>query len=727
MKQIALTEEMFFDQVKSYIHNEDSLAFIRKAYDYAQDKHKDQVRLSGEPYFVHLLSVAYELAKLKGDPKTVAAGLLHDTLEDCGVSREEFVQEFDEETYEIVEAVTKIGNLKFKDEKEYLAANHRKIFIAMAKDVRVILVKLVDRLHNMRTLQYQPPEKQRRIAKETLDVYAPIAHRLGIAEIKNELEDLSFLYLDADKYHEIARLVENKKAERDEAVSNMIEEISQVLRKHGIHFRILGRSKHLYSIHKKMVTKNKRFDEILDLLAIRIVTLTELNCYEVLGYIHATYRPIPGRLKDYIAMPKTNMYQSLHTTIVGNDGRIYEVQIRTEEMDRIAEHGIAAHWSYKEGAKRNPKDVVKELEWLSAFESGQEDRSAGDYMNDITNDIFNANVYAMTPKGRVIDLPHGATPIDFAYRIHTEVGHQTVGALVNGVLVPLNTPLKTGDVVELKTNKNSTPSEDWLKIVKTSNAKNKIRAFFAKKEADRKEEYVKQGEDMLKEEMKKRGVSVEEFFDKSKFEKIYGSLQLSTYADMMYAIAVKSITPISVIERLTRLSKKEVDSDFLNQIGEKNQKRRQNVDSSTGVVVKGISGMKIKLAPCCSPVRGDPIVGYVSKGQGIKVHRADCPNALRAPERLIEVSWSDDVPAETKFDTTIRIQAMDRSYLLTDLATAIAQYKANIMAVNIAVNNDDLTATASISITVTSKEHLETIMANLRKINSVLSVERAVK
>ena len=454
MKQIALTEEMFFDQVKSYIHNEDSLAFIRKAYDYAQDKHKDQVRLSGEPYFVHLLSVAYELAKLKGDPKTVAAGLLHDTLEDCGVSKEEFVQEFDEETYEIVEAVTKIGNLKFKDEKEYLAANHRKIFIAMAKDVRVILVKLVDRLHNMRTLQYQPPEKQKRIAKETLDVYAPIAHRLGIAEIKNELEDLSFLYLDPEKYHEIARLVENKKAERDEAVSNMIEEISQVLRKHGIHFRIFGRSKHLYSIHKKMVTKNKRFDEILDLLAIRIVTLTELNCYEVLGYIHATYRPIPGRLKDYIAMPKTNMYQSLHTTIVGNDGRIYEVQIRTEEMDRIAEHGIAAHWSYKEGAKRNPKDVVKELEWLSAFESGQEDRSAGDYMNDITNDIFNANVYAMTPKGRVIDLPHGATPIDFAYRIHTEVGHQTVGALVNGVLVPLNTPLKTGDVVELKTNKN---------------------------------------------------------------------------------------------------------------------------------------------------------------------------------------------------------------------------------------------------------------------------------
>ncbi len=726
MKQKALTKEMLFDAIDSYIKNEESLAFIHKAYDYAEGKHAGQVRLSGEPYFVHLLAVAYELAKLHADPKTVAAGLLHDTLEDCGVTKEEFIENFDEETYNIVEAVTKIGNLKFKDEKEYLAANHRKIFIAMAKDVRVILVKLVDRLHNMRTLQFQPVEKQKRIAKETLEVYAPIAHRLGIAEIKNELEDLSFYYLDPDKYHEIARLVENKKAERDEAVSRMIGEISKVLEEHGIKFRIFGRSKHLYSINKKMVTKNKRFDEILDLLALRIVTQTELNCYEVLGYIHATYRPIPGRLKDYIAMPKANMYQSLHTTIVGDDGRIYEVQIRTEEMDRIAEHGIAAHWSYKEGTTRKSKDVVKELEWLSAFESGQDDKSASDYMKDITNDVFNANVYVMTPKGRVIDLVAGSNPIDFAYRIHTEVGHQTVGALVNGVLVPLNTPLKTGDVVELKTNKNSTPSEDWLKIVKTSNARNKIRAYFQKRDAEKKEEFIKQGEDVLKEEMKRRNISLDEYFNKDKFEKIYSSLQISTYADLMYGIAMRSITAQSVIERLVKSSKREVDSDYLNLIGQKVSKKREHI-SKTGVYVPGIASMKIKLAPCCMPVYGDDIKGFVSKGQGIKVHRADCPNVLKDKARLIDVYWDEEVSSETKYETRIKILAKDRSYLLTDMATSIAQYKANIMAVNVGVNKDDLTATAMITIMVNSREHLETIMANLRKINSVLDVERAIK
>ena len=350
MVKLINTREELYDQINSYIKNPESLELIDKVYDYAYEKHKDQKRRSGEPYFVHVLNVAYELAKLKVDPSTLCAGLLHDVLEDCDVTKEEFIELFGEEIYQIVEAVTKISNLKFTDEKEYQATNHRKILIAMAKDVRVILVKLVDRLHNMRTLEYLPEEKQKRIARETLDVYAPIAHRLGIAEIKNELEDLSFYYLDNEKYREIARLVESKKSERDNQIELMMKDISIVLEMHNIPFRIFGRSKHLYSINKKMVTKNKRFDEILDLLAIRIVTKTETNCYEILGYIHAVYRPIPGRLKDYIAMPKMNMYQSLHTTIVGPDGRIYEVQIRTEEMDEIAERGIAAHWSYKEGS-----------------------------------------------------------------------------------------------------------------------------------------------------------------------------------------------------------------------------------------------------------------------------------------------------------------------------------------------------------------------------------------
>ncbi|MBQ6149155.1 MAG: bifunctional (p)ppGpp synthetase/guanosine-3',5'-bis(diphosphate) 3'-pyrophosphohydrolase, partial [Oscillospiraceae bacterium] len=623
----------------------------------------------------------------------------------------------------IVEAVTKISNLKFTDEKEYQATNHRKILIAMAKDVRVILVKLVDRLHNMRTLEYLPEEKQKRIARETLDVYAPIAHRLGIAEIKNELEDLSFYYLDNEKYREIARLVESKKSERDNQIELMMKDISIVLEMHNIPFRIFGRSKHLYSINKKMVTKNKRFDEILDLLAIRIVTKTETNCYEILGYIHAVYRPIPGRLKDYIAMPKMNMYQSLHTTIVGPDGRIYEVQIRTEEMDEIAERGIAAHWSYKEGKSYSQKKLVEELNWLKAFEDNSE-VDAKEYMNDITHDIFNANIYCMTPRGRIIDLAAGATPIDFAYRIHTEVGNQTVGALVNGVLVPLNTPLKTGDVVELRTNKNSTPSEDWLKIVKTAHARNKIKAYFQKKEMEDKAEAIKQGEQMLKEELRKHDLDVNEFFDAKKLDKVASAFQFNNGNDLLYAMGCKSMTPMAVIEKLTKLGKKEVDMSYIEKIARKNSERN-HIISKTGIMVRGVSSMKIALSPCCSPVYGDEIKGFVSKGQGIKVHRADCPNIVKE-RRVIDVEWDPNKP-DIRYEASIKIYSKDRSYLLTDLVTVVAQYKANLTAVNSQANSEDLTATTSMSFMVSDLEHLEMIMTNLRKVESVISVERAIK
>lgn len=723
MVKTISTKKELFDQIESYITNPESIELIEKAYAYAEEKHKDQKRSSGEPYFVHCLNVAYELAKLKADPNTICAGLLHDVLEDCDVSKEEFLENFNSDIYDIVEAVTKISNLKFTDEKEYQAVNHRKILIAMAKDVRVILVKLVDRLHNMRTLEYLPEHKQKRIAKETLDVYAPIAHRLGIAEIKNELEDLSFYFLDNEKYHEIAKLVESKKSERDNQIEIMIEDISIILKMHNIPFRIFGRSKHLYSINKKMVTKNKRFDEILDLLAIRIITQTETNCYEILGYIHAVYRPIPGRLKDYIAMPKMNLYQSLHTTIVGPDGRIYEVQIRTEEMDEIAERGVAAHWSYKEGKTRSQKEVVNELRWLKAFEDNS-DTDAKEYMNDITHDIFNANIYCMTPRGRIVDLAAGATPIDFAYRIHTEVGNQTVGALVNGVLVPLNTPLKTGDVVELRTNKNSTPSEDWLKFVKTNHARNKIKAFFQKKELEDKQEFIKNGENMLKDELRKHDLDVSEFFDIKKLDKVAGSFQLSNANDLFYAIGCKSMTPLAVIEKLTKFGKKEVDLEYIEKITKRNSERSQMI-SKTGIVVKGISSMKLALSPCCSPVYGDQIVGFVSKGQGIKVHRKDCPN-IQDVKRLIDVEWDENKP-DIKYETSIKIFSKDRSYLLTDLVTVVAQYKANLTAVNSAVNNEDLTATTSLSFMVSDLEHLEMIMANLRKVNSVISVERAIK
>lgn len=723
MKTTISKKNELFDQIKTYITNSNSLEMIENAYDYAYDKHKEQKRKSGEPYFVHVLNVAYELAKLKVDPNTICAGLLHDVIEDCDVTKEEFLENFNEEIYEIVEAVTKISTLKFTDEKEYQAVNHRKILIAMAKDVRVILVKLVDRLHNMRTLNHLAPEKQKRIARETLDVYAPIAHRLGIAEIKNELEDLAFYYLDNEKYHEIAKLVESKKTERDQQIDIMMQDISIILEMHNIPFRIFGRSKHLYSINKKMITKNKRFDEILDLLAIRIVTETELNCYEILGYIHAVYRPIPGRLKDYIAMPKMNLYQSLHTTIVGPDGRIYEVQIRTEEMDEIAERGIAAHWSYKEGKKRSQKEVVNELRWLKAFEDNS-DTDAKEYMNDITHDIFNANIYCLTPRGRVVDLAAGATPIDFAYRIHTEVGNQTIGALVNGVLVPLNTPLKTGDVVELKTNKNSAPSEDWLKIVKTNHARNKIKQYFQKKELEDKEELIKAGEHLLKEELKKHDLDPDEYLETKRLDKLASSLNLAHGSELLYAIGCKSMTSISVVEKITKLGKKEVDIDYIEKIAKKNSERNQMI-SKTGILFKGIDSMKIALSPCCSPIYGDEIVGFVSKGQGIKVHRKDCPNVLNE-KRLIDVFWDSNKP-DIKYETSIKILAKDRSYLLTDLVTVVAQYKANLTFVNSAINHDNLTATTNLSFMVNDLEHLDTIITNLRKVDSVLEVERAIK
>ena len=721
-----VTEQQFFDQVKSYIKNEDSLALIRKAYDYAHEKHEGQFRRSGDPYFTHVLSVGYILATLKADPETVSGGLLHDVIEDCDVSDEEFISVFGEEIHRLVDAVTKIGNLKIKDQAEYQAANHRKIFIAMAKDVRVILIKLVDRLHNMRTLKYQSREKQVRIARETLDVYAPIAHRLGLAEIKNELEDLSFFYLNNEKYHEIAHLVENKKSERDKQVTTMIEEISEILKEHNIPFRIFGRSKHLYSIYNKMIVKNKRFDEILDLLAIRIITKTELNCYEILGYIHATYKPIQGRFKDYIAMPKVNLYQSLHTTIIGIDGKIFEVQIRTEEMDQIAERGIAAHWAYKEGQKRSQqqKDIVKELEWLKAFED--EDRDASNYMNDIMHDIFNANIYVMTPKGRVIDLPNGSTPIDFAYRIHTEVGHQTIGALINDVLVPLNTPLKTGDVVSIRTNKNSGPSEDWLKFVKTNNAKNKIRAFLQKREEQERAEFAKAGEEALKNDIKRRNLELD-ILDHKKLETIAPQFQAQSVNDLFYSIGVKSLTTQAVIEKLVKQEKKELDSSSLQSVLEKNKAKRRHTAAKTDVYVKGIDTMKIQLSSCCKPVYGDEIIGYVTRGSGIKVHRCDCPNVRSEKARLIDVYWNEDHDANIKYDTDISICSKDRAFLVSDIVTVIAQYRATMLSVNIVANRDDLTATALIGLVVDSKEHLETIMANLRKVESVIEVSRVIK
>ncbi len=726
------TVEEVLEEAGKYIHDPGSLALIQRAADYAREKHSGQFRRSGEPYFIHLENVAYILCTLRGGPKTIAAGFLHDVIEDCDVSHDQLAAEFDTEIADLVEAVTKVGTLQYKgkDDPEYQAANHRKIFIAMAKDVRVILIKLVDRLHNMRTLQFQSEAGQKRISAETLDVYAPIAHRLGISAIKNELEDSSFFYLNRQEYKHIASLVEQKKTERDESVNHMIGEISNMLSENGLQFRIFGRSKHFYSIYNKMRKKHKRFDEILDLLAIRIVTQSELNCYEILGYIHARYKPIPGRLKDYIAVPKTNMYQSIHTTIIGEGGRIFEVQIRTEEMDAIAERGVAAHWRYKEGSKYDAKKEQKEIEdklgWfknLVAYSEEEVNSNPTEYMETLQHDVFEANVYVMTPKGRVIDLPNGATPIDFAYRVHTDVGHTTVGAIVNTAMVPLNTELHTGDVVQIKTRKGSGPSEDWLKFVKTNQARNKIRNYLQKKEAERKEERLGEGERMLSEELRRRGFDPKEYMDKKKLEYIYPSFNVSNYLDLMYGIAVKSINQIMVCEKLTNQKARMNEDQALSRV--LNKEVIHSVNSQMGLYIPKIPSMKITIAHCCLPVYKEPVIGFISKGSGVKVHRADCPNVVNQRQRKINVEWDDD-NSERLYDADLIIRSGDRNFLLTDMVTVVSQNRAPLVSVNSNVDRNTLNVTTKMTIRVHDIPHLQRVIDNLKKVESVNSVDRAV-
>lgn len=725
-----VTDDMVMQQAKTYISNAKSLALIMRACSFAKAQHEGQFRKSGEPYMVHLTNVAYILAELHCGPKTIAAGYLHDTIEDTGIGKEELAAQFDEEIADLVDSVTKVGALLYrgKDDPEYQAANHRKIFIAMAKDIRVILIKLADRLHNMRTLQFQPEEAQMRIAAETLDVYGPIAHRLGLSAIKNELEDMAFYYSNPEEYYRIAHLVEMKKAERDASVQKMIREITAMLRDNHIPFRIFGRSKHLYSIYRKMNFRHKRFDEILDLLAIRVITATELNCYETLGYIHAKYKPIPGRLKDYIAVPKENMYQSLHTTIIGDEGKIFEVQIRTEEMDEIAEKGVAAHWRYKEGSKYDPRREQKEIEdklsWFRDFtELTGSGGSASEYMETLQKDVFETDVYVMTPKGRVIGLPHGATPIDFAYRIHTDVGNTAVGAIVNDAMVPLNTELHTGDVVQIKTLKGTGPSEDWLKMIKTNQAKNKIRAYFARKENENHERLVADGEKILAEDLKKRGFDPREFMQKKKLEELVSQFNAKNYAEMMYNIATKIIPPVNIVEKLTNQKRPVQEDQALTRLMKQADASKKRVMTKTGIVVPGIESMKITLAQCCLPVYGDEITGFITKGEGVRVHRKDCPNIQHQDVRLINVRWEDN-DRNRMYDSRLRIISHDRSFLLTDVVTAISQSRVPLVQVRAAVNQEKLLSTIRLTVQVHDLNELQTTIANICKVEGVITVER---
>ncbi len=721
-------------EVSTYIEKPENIKLIQDAFEFANYQHRNQFRKSGEPYIIHAIQVGYILATLKVGPQAIAAGFLHDVIEDCGVSEEEMKERFGEDVYNLVESVTKIGNINFADEKEYQANNHRKIFIAMAKDVRVILIKLVDRLHNMRTLNFMREDKQKRIATETLEVYAPIAHRLGISEIKNELEDLSFFYLNKPKYYEIAKLVEMRKNERDEQVNKMIFDIGKLLELHNIEFRMFGRSKHLYSIYKKMTTKQKRFEEILDLLAIRIIAPNETNCYEILGYIHATFRPIPGRFKDYIAMPKMNMYQSLHTTIVGEGGNIFEVQIRTEQMDEIAEKGIAAHWKYKEnkGIEVHQSEIEEQLRWFKDFTlmSGEVNNDAMEYMSLLQRDIFEANVYVMSPKGRVIALPNGSTPIDFAYRIHTEIGHKMVGSIVNGALVPLNTVLKTGDVVQIRTTKdlNAGPSKDWLKIVKSSHARNKIKAYFQKQEEDKKASDIKRGEEVLTEELKKRNFEIKQYLDNKRLEQVAHQLTYKTIQDLYYAIATKGVQLSPVIERLTnqKMHTTMDNEELLKMISRGEVTTKKRPTSESGVIVEGIDSMKVSLATCCMPIPGDEIVGYITKGNGVKVHRHDCPNVAQFSHRLVNVSWDKEIQNK-QYEVGLVIRSTDRHFLVSDIITIISQCKASMSSLDSKVNSDKIYVTTKVLLIVNNLAQLKTIIANLSKVNSVNEVKRIIK
>ena len=730
-KQVTFEECM--ENVQTYIKRPENIELIQKAYDFAYEHHKGQFRKSGEPYVIHVIQVANTLALMHCGPKTIAAGLLHDTVEDCqGVTTDTITELFGQEIATLVDAVTKIGAIKFKDEEEYLASNHRKLFIAMAKDIRVILIKLADRLHNMRTLQYMRPEKQKKIARETLSVYAPIAHRLGISEIKNELEDLSFKYLDYKKYEEIKDLVKQRESDRNEQVHEMISDIESIMQEYNIQYRIFGRSKHFYSIYKKMVTKNKRFEEILDLLAIRIVTDSVVHCYEILGYIHAKYRPIPGRFKDYIAMPKANMYQSLHTTIVEPEhGNIFEIQIRTEEMDAIAERGVAAHWKYKENRNYTPeyeqKEIEDKLSWFRDFSmmTDEESEDPLEYMNVLQKDIFEANVYCLTPRGKVIALPSGSCPIDFAYRIHTEVGNKTVGAKVNGAIVPLNTPLKTGDVVDILTNNNSVgPSADWIKIVKSGHARNKIRAFLQKQEQQSRKESIKLGQSMLEDEFRRLKLDPKSM-DQKRLESILTSLSFKSVDDLYVGIAMKRVSLQSIVDRVVKNRSNMLEDQEIMKIYNK-QPAHVTKHSSCGVIVPGVDTIAVSLANCCRPIPGDSIIGYISKGQGVKVHRADCPNIVNEKKRLIPVQWEEGLD-EKQYEVNLIIHSDDRNYLLSDIVTTLQQCNVYLKHVDSAVDDGNLEATTKLTVSVKNAAHLQNLISNLKKVRSVNEVIRTIQ
>lgn len=713
----------------TYIHNPDDLKLIEKAYRFAERKHEGQFRKSGDPYISHCLGVADILAHLQAGPQTICVGLLHDTIEDTGTSREEIEKEFGKEIAELVEALTKVTRLSDYKNVEFTAENHRKIFVAMAKDVRAIIVKLADRLHNMRTLQFQPEEKQKRISKETLEVYAPIAHRLGLYKVQTELEELSLYYTEPEKYKAIEHMVDTVYQDARVALDKLKDELTRILMPTHIPFKILDRVKSIYSIYKKMYIKHYTFDQIYDIMALRVITETEQNCYEILGYVHANFKPVPGRFKDYIAMPKPNMYQSLHTTVVTDTGHFFEIQIRTENMDETAEGGVAAHWRYKEGTHYDPKkeqvEIENQLHWFKDFVSitdeDEKSQTAKDYVETLSHDIFDANVYVFTPKGNVICLPNGSTPIDFAYRIHSDIGEHLTGAKVNNTLVSISTALKTGDIVEVITGKNASPNSEWLSIAKTNFARNKIRKYLVRQNSDYiREDAIKKGRQALVDGLRERHLAI----DPSKVitKKVLETFKVASADDLYILLSSKSVNPSQVIEvseNVTYTGKK--SSEELTKAINSKKARKNTTDS---VLLENGDTVMTSLANCCLPIPGDEIVGFVSTGQGVKVHRKDCPNVKAAdPSRLLAVKWNPDAPSGD-FLVDLAVQCHDRDGLLMDVLNVLNANSAKLFKVNAKYHPGTSTTTILITLSVQSRESLDKYLQLLSGIKSVYQVDR---
>ncbi|WP_413521578.1 RelA/SpoT family protein [Brochothrix thermosphacta] len=722
--------------------NEKHIAFITGAYEFARDSHAHQIRKSGEPYIIHPIQVAGILVDLEMDPNTIAAGFLHDVVEDTDVTLDDIAKAFNNEVAMLVDGVTKLGKIKFKSHEEQQAENHRKMFLAMAEDIRVILIKLADRVHNMRTLKHLPPEKQKRIAQETLDIFAPLAHRLGISMIKWELEDTALRYINPQQYYRIVHLMKQKRGEREAYLDELVGDIEENLTDLNIKADISGRPKHIFSIYHKMTSQHKQFNEIYDLLAIRVIVDSIKDCYAVLGIIHTRFKPMPGRFKDYIAMPKANMYQSLHTTVIGPGGEPLEVQIRTQEMHQIAEFGVAAHWAYKEGNSANlSTSIDRKMSWFSEIMEVQDTESnAQEFMSSLKTDLFADMVYVFSPKGDVIELPKGSVPLDFAYRVHTEVGNRTVGAKINGKIVTLDYKLQTGDIVDILTSKTATgPSRDWLKLVQSSQAKNKIRQYFKRLVKD---ETVEKGKESLEKELLAHSFDPKEFMTDDNLAHIIDRFNFRDEDDLYAAIGYNSVTALQIMNRLTEKVRREralrQQADNLIVEGKtkagavtQSDHHEHKNKNETGIdIAGGMDNLMLRLSHCCNPVPGDEIIGFITKGHGISIHRQDCPNVTQleyGEDRLIDVSWSNnDLKSHAKYEVTLEVYAFNRDGLLNDVIQTLNSTQININGVNARLDKREMAALV-VNVMIRNKEEMQRVIDKLKQIYDVYTVRRVTK